>query len=62
MSLILPVRLSWIRPVLTLENPGTDDPALPLPTSPSVPRGDAPKRNKAKKREQAQDMEAGAHA
>lgn len=44
------------------ENPGTDDPALPLPTSPSVPSSDTPKRNRATKREQAQAMEARAHA
>lgn len=48
-GLILPVSLSLIRPVLTLRNPGTNDPALPLPTSPSMPSSDVPKGNHKEK-------------
>lgn len=62
MSLILLVPLNFVRPILTLENPRTNDPILPLPTPPSQPSSEAFKREQqGKKWEQEQDMEGRVH-
>lgn len=59
--LVLPVPVRMVRPVSTLDNPGTNGPALSLPTPPFKPSGNVPEREEGREGEQAWDMKGTAH-
>lgn len=64
MSLVFHVPLSVARPVLILENPGTNDrdTILPIATPPLISSSEAPKGKTTQEKEQQQDTDGRGHA